>query len=289
MGVLADWQIERDVKITPFRKGPTPGQISSGLSSYGYDLRAGFKFKVFSNAHCAVVDPKNFDPRSFVEVDLTPVQHEWNLDFESMREPRRWFCPWCDRTVPYADGDKKCPVPDNWEPCPKREQPENFVLIPPNSFALAESVEWVEIPRDCIAFVADKSTYRRVGILMGFTILEPEWRGIVTLEISNSTPLPAKVYAGEGVAQMILIRTDGVTESLARMVRQLAAFDPTPGVAKVMGQDLQSWIGGYGLNVWHDHNATCRVSYEDKRGRYQDQSGLTLPTVARGEKNDAEP
>src|SRR5947208_9614603 len=156
-GVLADWQIQSEVKIEPFGAGAArPGVISYGVSSYGYDVRVGRHFKVFTNALCAVVDPKNFDPTSFVDVE----------------------------------GD--------------------YCLIPPNSFALAETVEYLEIPRDIIAICVGKSTYARIGIIVNVTPLEPEWRGKVTIEISNTTPLPAKVYAGEGIAQILFFRADAV-------------------------------------------------------------------------------
>lgn len=159
MGVLPDWQIERDVKIEPFADGtPKPGFISYGLSSYGYDVRVGRKFKVFTNVHSTVVDPKHFDPSSFVDIE----------------------------------GD---------------------CVIPPNSFALAETVEYLEIPRDIICICLGKSTYARCGIIVNVTPLEPEWRGRVTIEISNTTPLPAKIYAGEGIAQILFLRTDAVCKT----------------------------------------------------------------------------
>jgi dCTP deaminase len=155
MGVLPDWIIERDVKIEP--KAPMqkrPGVISYGITSYGYDVRVDRKFKVFTNARCAIVDPKNFDPQSFIDVE----------------------------------GD--------------------YCLIPPNSFALAETVEWFEIPRDMICVCMGKSTYARCGIIVNVTPLEPEWRGRITIEISNTTPLPAKIYAGEGIAQILFLRAE---------------------------------------------------------------------------------
>ena len=180
MGILPDWQIKRDVKIEPFAEGQSrAGVISYGLTSYGYDVRVGRRFKVFTNALCAVVDPKAFDPRSFVDVE----------------------------------GD--------------------FCLIPPNSFALAETVEYLEIPRDILCICLGKSTYARCGVIVNVTPLEPEWRGKITIEISNTTPLPAKIYAEEGIAQILFLRGDDV----------------------------------------------CRVSYADKKGKYQDQKGLTLPFV----------
>ena len=155
MGVLADWQIQELIKIEPCADATyRPGVISYGVTSYGYDLRLGRKFKVFTNAHCAIVDPKHFDPKSFIDME--------------------------------AD---EC-------------------LIPPNSFALAETVEHLEIPRDVIAICVGKSTYARIGIIVNVTPLEPEWRGKVTIEISNTTPLPAKVYAGEGIAQVLFLRAE---------------------------------------------------------------------------------
>src|SRR6266571_3998614 len=123
---------------------------------------------------------------------------------------------------------------------PKQFNPNSFVdidgdycLIPPNSFALAETVEHLEIPRDIICLCVGKSTYARCGIIVNVTPLEPEWRGRVTIEISNTTPLPAKIYAGEGIAQILFMRTDAI----------------------------------------------CETSYADKKGKYQDQKGLTLPFV----------
>jgi dCTP deaminase len=158
-GVLADWQILKEIKIEPFAESShRPGVISYGVSSYGYDVRVGRQFKVFTNARCAVVDPKNFDRASFVDIE----------------------------------GD--------------------FCLIPPNSFALAETVETFEIPRDMLSICVGKSTYARCGIIVNVTPLEPEWRGKITIEISNTTPLPAKIYANEGLAQVIFLRATNPCE-----------------------------------------------------------------------------
>ena len=106
-------------------------------------------------------------------------------------------------------------------------------IVPPNSFALARTVEYFRIPRDVLTITMGKSTYARCGIITNVTPFEPEWEGYVTLEISNTTPLPARVYANEGVAQLIFLKADRL----------------------------------------------CEVSYADKGGKYQDQSGLTLPKV----------
>jgi dCTP deaminase len=130
--------------------------ISYGYSSYGYDVRVDRHFKVFHNAHAGIVDPKNFDPKCFVDVE--------------------------------ADA----------------------VLIPPNSFALAKTVEEFDIPRDCLCLCVGKSTYARCGIIVNVTPLEPEWKGKITIEISNTTPLPARVYTGEGIAQILFLRADCV-------------------------------------------------------------------------------
>lgn len=151
--------------------------ISFGTSSYGYDVRCSNEFKIFTNINSSVVDPKNFDPESFVSVQA------------------------------------------------------DTCIIPPNSFALARTVEYFRIPRDVLTICLGKSTYARCGIIVNVTPLEPEWEGHVTLEFSNTTPLPAKIYANEGVAQFI-------------------------------------FVGG---------DEPCGTSYKDRGGKYQGQTGVTLP------------
>ncbi|NUQ53028.1 MAG: dCTP deaminase [Phycisphaerales bacterium] len=170
MGVLSDRQIRALVKIEPFEKATKrPGRISYGVSSYGYDVRVGTHFKIFTptprTGDIAVVDPKKFSDEMMVEVD---VGHK-------------------------AEG-------------------QQYVIIPPNSFALCETVEYLEIPRDVLVICLGKSTYARCGLIVNVTPLEPEWRGKVTLEISNTTPLPARVYANEGVAQLVFLKADQVCE-----------------------------------------------------------------------------
>ena len=128
--------------------------ISFGTSSYGYDIRCADEFKIFTNINSAIVDPKNFDDSSFVDL-------------------RADVC-----------------------------------IIPPNSFALARTVEYFRIPRNVLTVCLGKSTYARCGIIVNVTPLEPEWEGHVTLEFSNTTPLPAKVYANEGVAQVLFFESD---------------------------------------------------------------------------------
>ena len=149
--------------IEPFsEKQVREGVISYGLSSYGYDVRIADEFKIFTNINHMVVDPKDFDPRSFV-------------DFRG-------------------------------EQC----------IIPPNSFALARTVERFKVPRDVIVVCLGKSTYARCGIIVNVTPLEPEWEGHVTLEFSNTTPLPAKIYANEGVAQVLFFESDEICETSYR-------------------------------------------------------------------------
>lgn len=187
--VLSDAQIRRLVQIKPFENAiKREGKISYGVSSYGYDVRVGTHFKIFTptprTGGITVVDPKNFTDDLMVEVDTAVLGTD-------------------------------------------------HVIIPPNSFALCETVEWLAIPRDVLAICVGKSTYARCGLIVNVTPLEPEWRGKVTLEISNTTPLPARVYSNEGIAQLIFLKADEV----------------------------------------------CEKSYADKAGKYQDQTGLTLPKV----------
>jgi dCTP deaminase len=146
--------------IEPFE----PGQVrevngrkivSYGTSSYGYDIRCSNEFKLFTDINCTIVDPKNFDPNSFVEIK------------------------------------------------------NDFCIIPPNSFALARTVEYFRIPRNVLTVCLGKSTYARCGLIVNVTPFEPEWEGFVTLEISNTTQLPARVYANEGIAQVLFFEGDG--------------------------------------------------------------------------------
>ena len=186
MSIKSDRWIRRLARdrrmIDPFADSQIrEGVISYGVSSYGYDMRVAPEFKIFTNALSAVVDPKQFDSRSFVE----------------------FAGPVC--------------------------------IVPPNSFALARSVEYFRIPRNVLTVCVGKSTYARCGIITNVTPLEPEWEGFVTLEISNTTPLPAKIYANEGIAQVLFFTADEGDE--------------------------------------------CEQSYADKRGKYQAQTGITLPKL----------
>jgi dCTP deaminase len=142
-------------------------------------MRVSNQFKIFTNVMNSLIDPKQFDPNSFVEFE----------------------------------GD--------------------VCIVPANSFALACSVEYFRIPRDVVTLCVGKSTYARCGIITNVTPFEPEWEGYVTLEISNTTPLPAKIYANEGIAQVMFFKGD------------------EPPI----------------------------TSYKDKKGKYQGQSGVTLPRL----------
>lgn len=166
--------------IEPYiEKQQRDGVISYGVSSYGYDMRVSDEFKVFTNVYSAIVDPKNFSPKSFVDIQT------------------------------------------------------DVCIIPPNSFALARSVEYFRIPRSVLTLCVGKSTYARTGIVTNVTPFEPGWEGHVTLEISNTTPLPAKIYANEGIAQVIFFEAD----------------------------------------------EECEISYADKKGKYQGQTGVTPPRL----------
>jgi len=159
MAIKSDKWIEKMSKetdmISPFTdKQIKNGQISYGLSSYGYDIRVADEYKIFTNVNNSIIDPKNFDANSFV-------------DYKG-----------------------------------------NVCIVPPNSFALARSVEYFKIPRKVLTICVGKSTYARCGIIVNVTPFEPEWEGYVTLEISNTTPLPAKIYSNEGLCQVLFFESD---------------------------------------------------------------------------------
>lgn len=188
MGLMPDHWIRKmaleHAMIEPFVDGSVSEKdgekvISYGLSSYGYDIRVSDEFKVFTNVYNTVVDPKNFDEKSFIDIQT------------------------------------------------------DVCIIPPNSFALARTIEYFRIPRSVMTICLGKSTYARTGIITNVTPFEPEWEGYVTMEISNTTPLPAKIYANEGIAQVLFF----------------------------------------------DNEDICEVSYADKKGKYQKQTGITPPKV----------
>ena len=141
--------IEKQVRVSANKQ-----LISYGLSSYGYDVRLANEFKIFTNIKAAIVDPKNFDKNSFVDLK------------------------------------------------------SDVCIIPPNSFVLGRTVEYFKIPRNVLVICLGKSTYARCGIIVNVTPLEPEWEGHITLEFSNTTSLPAKIYASEGAAQLVFLEGD---------------------------------------------------------------------------------
>lgn len=152
-----------------------------------------------------------------------------------------------------------------------KEGRNTFCTIPGNSFALAVTLERFVIPRDCIAIVLGKSTYARCGTVVNCTPLEPEWRGHVTLEISNTTPIPVRIHANEGIAQVLFIRADGVTQALLRMVETILAGEH-PAMATL--DDAREML------LTTCKPLLCRRSYADKGGRYQDQKAeVILPSV----------
>jgi len=171
---------EEKEMISPFSQDQVSKKvISYGVSSYGYDLRVSDEYKIFTNINNSIVDPKNFDDKSFVRYK----------------------------------GD--------------------VCIVPANSFALARSVEYFKIPKNILTLCVGKSTYARCGIIVNVTPFEPEWEGHVTLEISNTTPLPAKIYSNEGLCQVLFFESD----------------------------------------------EECEFSYKDRMGKYQKQTGITLPKV----------
>jgi dCTP deaminase len=148
-------EMARGGMISPFVESQVREDVVSfGLSSYGYDIRVADEFKIFTNINSTLIDPKAFDPRSFIDVKA------------------------------------------------------DVCIVPPNSFALARTVEYFRIPRDILTVCLGKSTYARCGIIVNVTPFEPEWEGTATLEISNTTPLPAKIYANEGIAQVLFFQSD---------------------------------------------------------------------------------
>ncbi len=187
MGLKSDKWIRQMAQeagmITPFcEKNVGRGVVSYGLSSYGYDIRVGSDFKIFTNIGANQIDPKQFSSANVVDYDASET---------------------------------------------------GFCIVPPNSFALAHTLEHFKIPRDVLAICLGKSTYARCGIIVNVTPFEPGFEGNITIEISNTTPLPAKIYANEGIAQVLFLQGD----------------------------------------------EACETSYADKNGKYQNQSGITLPRI----------
>jgi dCTP deaminase len=194
-GDLPDWAIRHFISIDPFVDYGEHNKdvaVSYGLTSAGYDLRVGYKFKVFTNAYCGRVSPKHLTPDCFVEHDLG---HCWMYGVNGYCGAT---CISCLKQIPYQVGDKVPEEVSNNERCLTKP---DHIQIPPNCFALAESIERVWIPRNVNCICTGKSTYARCGINLNFTPFEPGWWGIVTVEIINATPLPCEILAGQGIAQ----------------------------------------------------------------------------------------
>jgi dCTP deaminase len=183
--------------------------ISFGQSSYGYDIRVGNEFKVFTNINSTEIDPKSLDEGAFV-------------------------------TLTCKDGE--------------------YVLIPPHSFVLASSVEYFRIPRDVVVCCFGKSTYARSAQVVPITPLEPGWEGFLTIEVSNQSSLPARLYAGEGICQLVFHGAD-------------------IEMANEAGEVMTSMRGGSAEGVVNLRRVECETSYADRGGKYQGQRGITLPKV----------
>ncbi len=210
MPVLCDTQIKELIRIEPFAEGvKRPGSVSYGLSSYGYDVRVGSRFKIFTptprSGGIAVVDPKNFTDDLFVEVDADAPVLSRSRDRKIAEGPGASSASAPDRVLPNA-----APSSSGSSSIESVAEGRGYVIIPPNSFALCETIETFTIPRDVLVLCVGKSTYARCGLIVNVTPLEPEWRGKITIEISNTTPLPAKVYANEGIAQLVFLKADKV-------------------------------------------------------------------------------
>ena len=178
--ILNDKQIKKLVEeqdmISPFVDKSISKGISHGLNSFGYDLRCGSEFKIFTNIKGATADPKNFSEDNFITV-----------------------------------------------------KNEDSILIPPNSFALASSLEYFKMPRNVTGLVTAKSTYARCGLGVPPTVLEGGWNGVLVLEFSNHTSNSIRLYANSGAAQILFFQGD-----------------------------------------------PPEVSYADRKGKYQGQTGITL-------------
>lgn len=261
MGILSDRQLTREVieagRIKNFDPHPdNKGRISAGLSSFGIDVRVGYQFSVFDvMAHGGVIDPKNFDSEKILrKYDITPPPAPDITPPADADRLKTWYGP--DNSVWEFYSN------DGWSQIGLLgpiERPPDHIVLPPHSFALAETIEELTIPRDCLVLALSKSTLLRCGLYNSTSVLEPMWTGTITLELTNLTPLPMKVYAGEGIAQLIFLRSD---ERLETLMDALSFENDT---LRQRWQEILS--------------ASCGKSYADKSGKYQGQSGITPPKV----------
>lgn len=170
---------EKDMIVPFVEKQVKEGNISFGLSSFGYDIRLASEFKIFSPSEELVIDPKGIEESAFRKITT------------------------------------------------------DAPVISANSFLLAKSLEYFKMPANVLGIVTGKSTYARCGLLVNVTPLEPGWEGFLTISISNTTPRPLKIYAGEGIAQVLFFESDQM----------------------------------------------CKVSYRDKKGKYQGQQDITISKI----------
>ena len=208
--------------IEPFEdRQVRAGVVSYGLSSYGYDIRVADEFKVFTNINNTLIDPKNFDPLSFVDIK------------------------------------------------------SNTCIVPPNSFALARTIEYFRIPRDVLTVCLGKSTYARCGIIVNVTPFEPEWEGTATLEISNTTPLPGEDLRQRGHRSGVVLSERRALRDLVRgqegEVPQAAGSHAAPDLSRAS-------VGGQGC-AGSDLGLTLdfRAQTPERRGSpYDSASRATL-------------
>lgn len=213
MGLLADWQIiklcEEQSMIVPFvtdsiKSVDGRGVFSYGPSSYGYDIRVANEYKIFRRPVYSLSEKlARLAKNTLHRFGLSEKFDELIVDPKNMDS----------RLMQGFIGD--------------------VCVIPPNSFALARSIETISMPRNVTAICLGKSSMARCGIILNFTPFEAGWRGQVTIEISNSTPLPVKIYSNEGIAQVLFFEGD----------------------------------------------QPCVTSYADRKGKYQNQSGITTAKV----------
>ncbi len=206
MSIKSDKWIERMAKdremINPFSELlVSKGKISYGLSSYGYDIRLDNKFKIFTLLN------------NFTKGEISATQ---NLTGSTP----------LNKSATVIDPKK---IDNNLF----RDIISDVCIIPAHSFLLAQSLEYFKIPRNIIGLCVGKSTYTRCGVIVNVTPLEPTWEGYLTIEISNTSPLPAKLYAGEGIAQILFFEADEM----------------------------------------------CRISYADRKGKYQKQKEVTVARI----------
>lgn len=252
MTVLADWQIQEEGLVEPFTNAQCEeGIITYGVSSYGYDVRAGSIFRIFSESKAAQTG-QPIDPKRTSRI-IKEFQKAAKAGPDGLGKLPQ---------DPYTD-----------------EVIGPVCNIPANSFALTYSVERILMKRDMLATVIGKSTYARHGLIVNVTPLEPEWKGNITIELSNTCRHLLTVWANEGIAQVVFHRADGPYQlafrKLDELTRELAAlalvWDHPDTLSKMtkLSDEYQKTL--------------CKVSYADKGGRYQNQGPNVVFGCVRGE------